>query len=147
MSYFLELYFMHWIGCLAILIYEICKYLFGLWKKSSWRFLYLPRVSCVNRCQMADQMTGHSKVLQWSKVNLFWLQIGRCIQHASFKVEMSYLCHLVISIAIVWVINHFSPRWNICICILMEYFGGSKSIPHQPPGKAKTDRMACVAAR
>ena len=34
---------------------------------------------------MTDRLTGHSKVSQWSKVNLFWLQIGRYIQHAQLK--------------------------------------------------------------
>ena len=28
--------------------------------------------------------------------------------------------------------NNFSLNWNVCIRMLMEYFGGSKSIPHQP---------------
>ena len=59
------------------------------------------------------------------------------------------------SIVVIWVINHFSLKWNV---ILVEYFGDSKSIPHQPmrshdrkyprtPGKDKEDRMACVAAK
>ena len=42
---------------------------------------------------------------------------------------MSYLCHLVISIAVISVINHFSLNWNVRICILVEYFGGSRWIP------------------
>ena len=29
--YFPELYYMHWIGCLGTLSYEICNYLFVLW--------------------------------------------------------------------------------------------------------------------
>ena len=45
---------------------------------------------------------------------------------------MGYLCHLVISISVIWVINHFPLNWNVCICMLVEYFGGSKSIPHYP---------------
>ena len=50
--------------------------------KNSWRFLNLPRVSWVNRCQMTDRLTGHFVVSKLSKVNLFGLQIGKCIQHA-----------------------------------------------------------------
>ena len=89
---------------------------------------------------------------------------------------MRYLCHLVISNAVISVINQFSLNWNVRICMLVEYFGCSKSIPGQIvcsaslmaslrsktkyppdvarvgawnslPGKVKTDRMACVAAK
>ena len=34
-------------------------------------------------------------------------------------------------------INHFSPTWNVCICMLVEYFSGSKSIP-----RAKSKQIA-----
>ena len=79
----------------------------------------------------------------------------------------------MISIEVISVINHFSLNWNVRICMLVEYFGGSKSTPranslfhvpngiallHPPdvarvgpwnslPGKVKTDRMTCVAAK
>ena len=61
----------------------------------------------VNRCQMTHRLTDHSKVSQWSKIKLFGLQIGRYTQHASIKVKMNYLCHMVISIVDISVINHF----------------------------------------
>ena len=47
-------------------------------------------------------------------------------------VEMGYLCYPVISIAVIWVINNFWLHWNVCICMLVAYLGGSKSIPYQP---------------
>ena len=84
---------------------------------------------------MTDWLTGHSKVTQWSKVNFVGLQIGRYTQHASMKVWISYLYHLVIGIVAIWVINHFSLNWNIYICVLVEYFGGSKSTPRAKPNQ------------
>ena len=62
----------------------LCNYLFVLWTKVHNPFYIFP-VFWVNRFQMTDRLTGHSKVSQWSKVNLFGLQIGRYIQHVSIK--------------------------------------------------------------
>ena len=52
------------------------------------RFFHLPRVFWVYRCQMTDRLMGHSKVSQWSKINLFGLQIGRYIQDAQSLHEL-----------------------------------------------------------
>ena len=69
------------------------------------------------------------------------------------KVQISYLCHLVINIVVIWVITHFSLNWNLCIYMLVEYFGGPPANQKpwekiaKAPDKAKTDPMACVAAK
>ena len=124
--YFPGLHFMHWIGCLR---YEVCNYLFVLWTKVHNAFYIFPeRLELI-----AVRWRTHSKISQGSKVKLFGLQIGRYTQHTSIKIQMSYLCHLVIRSVVIWVMNHFSLNWNVCISMLVKYFGGSKSIPQAKP--------------
>ena len=85
--YIPEMYLMHWTWCLGTLRYEVCNYLFVLWTKIDNAFYIFPeRLPRTSWCQMTDRLTGHYKVLQWSKVKLFGLQIGRYTQHASIKV-------------------------------------------------------------
>ena len=85
--YFPELYFMHWIGCLATFGYEVCNHHFVIWTKVHNAFYIFPE--CLELMGVRYPMWFHDKPwwiplykipkLLTEKLNHTWLNLGSFI--------------------------------------------------------------------